>query len=91
MQEGVWSFVTTLDPPGGDKRRQAVYLTLALNTSGNLELIAREKPPQGEGEDFMVGYVFDQEIGVWQGPLDLLDENGQPITARDSSSTDAVG
>jgi hypothetical protein len=73
-------FIAALNPPENNEQIQPVSLALTRSISGNLELAARVRPPYGE--DFMVGYVYNQETNSWQGPSDLLDENGQRIVAR---------
>jgi len=84
FQEGIWSFVNTFVPPRNDELIQSTSLALTHNTLGHLELVVRMRPPLGE--DFMVGYVLDQEIDISPPPFELLDENGQSIIARDSST-----
>jgi hypothetical protein len=84
IAHGVWQFVATLNPPDNNDLVQAISVSLTQNPSGNLELVARERPPAGQGDDFFVGYEFDPAVG-WSPAVPLISNDG-PILASDSQS-----
>lgn len=82
FQEGIWKLVAILNPPENNKRLHTVSLALAKNLVGHLELATRASDPTGQEEDFMVGYVYVPDANAWQHAVDLADENGHKIIAR---------
>lgn len=88
FQKGVWKLVAKLDPPENNMLIQTVSMALTQNAAGQLELATRARPPLGLEDDFMVGYVYDQGTNLWQHPMNLEDENGQKLIAKDALSSD---
>ena len=39
---------------------------------GNLEIVARARPPNGAAPDFLVTYWYEMSTGTWNGPFELL-------------------
>jgi hypothetical protein len=91
VRQGVWHLNATLPPASYNPQAQPIALALSLNVFGNLELTARERPPQGTGFDFMAGYVFQlagtQGQGQWSSGVPLRDQNGNVIVATDGSTS----
>ncbi len=88
LTEEPWQLIATLNPPNGEVR--PVSVSLSHNTSGKLELVARQTRLDGEGEDFFVGYQFDPASSSWTEPVNLVADDG-PIVADDSASPTGGG